>query len=411
VLKIKNKETTMLTNPNDLKRERTLKFREAERVLDKVEAEQRDLTKPEREQVDSLQAEVRSLDIQISKVEAQNRMEMSGARAIGDSRGNTGQQFVESEEYRNMIKKGIWNSDPVQYRDIIASKLGDVTYGVPVAPEIVPGIIGVPQQPLRIRDLLPMGRTSSNSIAFVRETLFTNLAAVVKESIEGSEHEKPESVKQFESCVVQVQTLAHWIPATRQIVEDAPALQSFINAQLIYGLKVVEDWELLHGEGDGHLVGICPLATPYDSSLPAQLDVTNPTRLDDIRAASYQVEQALYSADGVVLNPFDWAAIELVKEVATGKYVWVSVSEGGVSRTWRLPVVISHNMPVGHFLVGAFKFGAQLWDREESNIRIAEQHADFFIKNLVAILAEERLALAVYCPQAFVYGEFEEYGS
>jgi HK97 family phage major capsid protein len=393
-----------MVNIPDLQRERNLKQKEAERILDKAENEKRSLTKEDNERLNELFGGIKTLDSQIKRAEYHNRMEM-GAAHTGDPGESIGQAFTDSDEYREMIRKGTWNSDPVQYRDIIASKLADVTYGVGVMPEFVQTIQGAPQQPLRVRDLLPKGMTSQNSVAFVRETLFTNNAAAVKESIEGSSQEKPESVKQFESVVVQIQTIAHWIPATRQIVADAPALTSLLNTQLIYGLKVAEEYELLHGNSTApHLTGICPLASVYDSTLPTQLGVTDAQRIDDIRAAIY------YDADAVVLNPFDWAAMELTKEETTGKYLWVSVTDGGVPRMWRLPVVVSHQMPKGDFLVGAFKMGAQLWDREEANIRIAEQHLDFFTKNLVAILAEERVGLAVYCPQAFVYGEFEGYG-
>jgi HK97 family phage major capsid protein len=63
-------------------------------------------------------------------------------------------------------------------------------------------------------------------------------------------------------------------------------------------------------------------------------------------------------------------------------------------------------MPEGTFVTGAFGLGVQLYDREQANIRIAEQHADFFVRNAVAILAEERLAMAVKRPESVVVGTF-----
>jgi HK97 family phage major capsid protein len=71
-----------------------------------------------------------------------------------------------------------------------------------------------------------------------------------------------------------------------------------------------------------------------------------------------------------------------------------------------VPVVESDSITEGYFLVGAFRLGAQIWDREGVSIRVSEHHASYFIQNLVAILAEERFALTVYRPEAFVYGAF-----
>jgi HK97 family phage major capsid protein len=59
-------------------------------------------------------------------------------------------------------------------------------------------------------------------------------------------------------------------------------------------------------------------------------------------------------------------------------------------------------MTEGVALVGAFGTGAQLYDREEASIRISEQHSDFFVRNAIVVLAEQRLALAVKRPEAFV---------
>jgi HK97 family phage major capsid protein len=56
--------------------------------------------------------------------------------------------------------------------------------------------------------------------------------------------------------------------------------------------------------------------------------------------------------------------------------------------------------------VGAFGLGAQLWDREQANIRVSEHHADYFARNMLAILAEERLAITTYRPESFVKGVF-----
>jgi HK97 family phage major capsid protein len=103
----------------------------------------------------------------------------------------------------------------------------------------------------------------------------------------------------------------------------------------------------------------------------------------------------------------DWADIELTKD-STGSYIWVNVQEGGVQRLWKLPVVDSNAVPEGEFLVGAMNIAAQVFDREDAAVEVSTEDGDNFRTNMVTIRAEERLALAVYRPESFVHGEFED---
>jgi len=48
-----------------------------------------------------------------------------------------------------------------------------------------------------------------------------------------------------------------------------------------------------------------------------------------------------------------------------------------------------------------------LYDREEATIRVSEQHSDFFVRNAIVVLAEQRLALAVKRPESFVKVTFD----
>jgi HK97 family phage major capsid protein len=107
-----------------------------------------------------------------------------------------------------------------------------------------------------------------------------------------------------------------------------------------------------------------------------------------------------------VLHPYDWEDIELTK-TTQGQYVLATnVAVGAQTQAWRQPVVESPAMPEGTFVTGAWGLGAQLYDRAQAAIRIADQHADFFIRNAVAVLAEQRLAFAVKRPESFVKGTF-----
>jgi HK97 family phage major capsid protein len=84
----------------------------------------------------------------------------------------------------------------------------------------------------------------------------------------------------------------------------------------------------------------------------------------------------------------------------------VSIREGGVMRLWRLAIIETSAITAGQFLVGA-SMAAQVFDCEDAAVEVSTDHADFFTNGKVAIRAEERLALTVTRPEAFVQGFFD----
>ncbi|MEG9312983.1 phage major capsid protein [Klebsiella pneumoniae] len=128
-----------------------------------------------------------------------------------------------------------------------------------------------------------------------------------------------------------------------------------------------------------------------------------PRRIDRLRLAVLQAVLAEYPASGFVLNPIDWAGIELTKD-NEGRYIIAQPVNGGVPRIWGLPVVETQAMAQNNFLTGAFNMAAQIFDRMDIEVLLSTENEDDFIKNMVTIRAEERLALAVYRPEAFVTG-------
>ena len=259
----------------------------------------------------------------------------------------------------------------------------------------IPGMIVPPQRAMTIRDLITAGTMDGNALEYVRETGFTNNAGMVAEGAK-----KPESALTFDSVTTSPKVIAHWIKASRQVLDDMPQLQSHIDGRLIYGLKLKEENQILNGDGTGqNLAGIIPQASAY----AAPLTIAKATRIDVLRLAMLQAVLAEYPASGFTLNPTDWAGIELTKST-DGQYI-IGVPQSGTTPTlWGLPVVQTQAITVGKFLTGAFAMGAQVFDRWQSRVELGYENDDF-TKNLVTILAEERLALAVYRPEAFVYGD------
>lgn len=260
-----------------------------------------------------------------------------------------------------------------------------------------PEIIMPPERRLTIRDLIAPGTTDSNAIEYARETGFTNNAAAVAEG--GA---KPYSDLVYELVNAPVRTLAHLFKASRQILDDSSALQSYIDARARYGLLTVEEQQLLYGNGTGaNLQGLMTLAETY--AAPGGIVVTGEQRIDRLRLALLQAELSEFPADGIVLNPIDWAAIELTKD-GEGRYIVGQPQEGTAARLWNRPVVATQAMQQDEFLTGAFRLGAQIFDRMDVEILISTENDKDFENNMVTIRAEERLAFAVYRPEAFVTG-------
>lgn len=353
------------------------------------------------------------LDVMAGKADETSKnmqaLEQKLARPSGGGQGprqkSLGEMVVDDEGVKAMMAGKSLNAR-IQLKNFELKAAGPVSSdpasaGVLVEPQRLPGILAPPDQPLVIRSLLMPGQTSSNAIEYVREKLFINSAAPVAELTL-----KPQSDITFDMASTTVKTLAHWMLASKQIMDDAPMLASYINGRLIYGLKYVEEQQILLGDGTGqNLLGLIPQSTAYDAALEASLSIASKNKMDVLRVAMLQVQLALFPPSGIVLHPTDWAAITLTKD-ANGNYLIANPQSTVSQMLWALPVVASMSLAQGEFLVGAFRLGAQIFDREQANIAISYEDRDNFIKNAVTIRAEERLALAVYRPQAFVHGTF-----
>jgi HK97 family phage major capsid protein len=307
-----------------------------------------------------------------------------------------GEQFVANDKVKQFAAESSKARGRVRI-DVKAITTASMT-GAVVAPDRQPGVLIPPERRMTVRDLLTPGRTNSNAVQYVQETSFTNNAAVVSEGVT-----KPESTLVDQLVTANVATIAHWIRASKQILDDLPQLQSQIDGRLRYGLAYVEEAELLLGSGLGnHLSGLVTQATAYSAAFAPE----TPNRIDAIRLAILQSELALLPATGIVINPTDWARIELTKD-NEGRYIFTNPQTVTSPTLWGRPVVATPAMTVTKFLTGAFKLGAQVFDREDANVEVSTEDNDNFVKNLVTIRAEERLALAIYRPQAFIYGTFQ----
>ena len=354
----------------------------------------------QKERIDELLVKQGELQTQMDAMEKKYGPGINGGRGEQKS---IGRQFIESESFKaiaggergkpaNLAVKAITSATTVG---------ADGNGGVTVYSQRLPGIQMLPDRPLTIRDILAPGSTNSNTIEYIKEAGFTNGADYQEK--EGDA--KAESTIQFAPANANVVTIAHFMKASKQILDDSPQLESIIDNRLRYGLEYKEEMELLFGDGkSGHVNGIYTQATAF--AVPAGVKVANQNYVDTLRLAMLQATLALYPVTGFVLNPTDWAQVELTKD-SQGRYIFVS--PGGLAQPslWGRPVVESLAMKVGDFLTGAFRQAAQVFDREQANVLLSSEDGNNFTTNMVTIRGEERLALAVYRPESFIKGGFE----
>jgi HK97 family phage major capsid protein len=308
-----------------------------------------------------------------------------------------GEQFVGSDAYE-FFRKGLhrtsatWRSPSTELFHAATLTEDPASGGALVVPDYRPGIVQTLTRPLAVADLLAPGTTESNMVSYMSESAFTNNANAVAEGAA-----KPESVLTFTAVQDPVRKIAHWLPVTEEMLEDVPQIRSYIDSRLRLGVELEEDDELLNGTGVApELLGLRNrpgLATAIARGADTNAD------------ALFKQIMALYSTaflmpTGIVLNPTNWSTTVLTK-TTTGEYITGGpFSPIQTPTMWGLPVAVTPAQPVAEGLVGAFKTGAQIFRKGGMRVEASNSHQDFFIKNLVAIRAEERLALAVYRPGA-----------
>lgn len=359
-------------------------------------------------------------------VEARERQEQTRDRR------SVGQRFAESDQIKHWLSVGGRRSEPVDaesffHRDAATLQHTETmspeeqralvnTGSLPgqyIRPEYVPGFFRGDDLTGSIRSALINGQTTSDAIVFYRETAFTNNAAEVAEATAttGTSGLKPESALAFEEDTAAVKTIAHWIPITRQALQDAPQLRTYVEQRLLDGLKLREDAQLLNGDGVGpNILGLTQHTgvQALDDTPTTGHFVTNPVA--DAGGRNENFNRVLRGktmvrfvgrtqADFAVFHPVDLERFLTTTE-AGGKYFGAGPFSGAsIPNLWGLTIIESEHQAEGEVVVGDGR-AAAVWDRMQAQILI-DTIDQQFIRNMLTLLAEERLALTVYRPQAF----------
>lgn len=341
------------------------------------------------------------------------------SRFVEAASDSIGSQVIDSAEFKAAASAEFAIGDrkiiaainhPFAGRKSIITTTSGITAGVSgvTMPMRLPGITGIAMQGLRIRDLMgtPREMTTGNAFDFVQQLTRTNSASPQVET-----SPKGESTYAWNTATDTVKTIAHFVNVSRQALDDVPWLRGVLDSELMYGLLLKEETEILSGDGLGqHMNGIIKQATAYNTGL----NISGDTQLDKLRHAKLQARLAglgTFAPDAFVLNPTDLEAIELLKTeeggANKGMYIVGNPSGGApIKMIWDLPVVESDSITAGTFLVGAFATGAEIIDRMQATVEISIHHDQNFVKNLATILCECRTGLAVRKPGAFIYGSY-----
>lgn len=338
-----------------------------------------------------------------------------------------GQAFVESEAYTSFVKqyarggvipdslKGIQSAGFNADAKALITGVSNTSAGALIDNDVYSQITDlVGSRELTMRDIVTTTTTDSDAVDYVRVTSKTSNAAAVAEATSSAAPTtgasagaaltlnagggyKPESGLALERVTTAVKTLAHWIPITKRAAADAGQVRTMVDVFLREGLADVLDSQMLIGDGVGenftgilNTAGILTVGSA-GTDIDAIVDAIRSVRVTGRRRAS-----------ALVIHPNDWFSTGfLLAKDTSGKYL---ISDPGsspdIQALWNLKVVISDSVTENTALVGDFRY-AVLWEREGVNVMVSDQHADFFIRNLLAILAEMRAAFGVLDPQAF----------
>lgn len=387
---------------------------------EQAEQENRVRTDDEKAEVDKLMASAKEIKAKIARLTDDKSMSDEIERMLGQAKPteqkpdpaasperetrSMGQQFVESaagkffQEGRHK-EHSSWRAPSVELHAATLTTTGGSpgSGGDLIIPDYRPGILPLLFKRLLVADLIAGGTTTSNSIVYMKESTFTNAADTVTEGAD-----KPESTLIFDQATDPVQKIAHWLPVTEEMLEDVPAIRSYIDMRLRLGVELVEEDQLLNGTGTPpdirgilNRTGLATTVVSGGSPGSSNADAIFTQMFSGIAFTAF------VQPDGIIMNPTNWAAIALSKNADDQYYAGGPFNTPPIPRLWGLPVVLTPSIAAGTALVGAFRSAAQIFRKGGIRVEASNSHSDYFVKNKVAIRAEERLALAVYRPAAF----------
>jgi HK97 family phage major capsid protein len=334
--------------------------------------------------------EVRVLSEKFETALTEIAQKMDTAKPIETPFKTAGEEFVKSEQFKGLLAGNVHRARLEIKNTVIANTT--TTF-----PQQNPGVIAGDFAPKTIRQALRTVPVSANLVNSLREDNWNNSAAGV---LQGGE--KPESDITFEQYNVPVETIAHWIKVSNQLLADAPAIVAYIDTRARDGLAEEIDRQLLLG------TGVAPTISGLTDTgnFTAYSAFSDDLVVDAINRAKYQLWAIGNMPDTVILNPADWGAMERSREGSgTGMYLYGIPGTIASQNPFGVSVILSNFMPAGNFLIGALQRSAVVYARSGAVVEMGYVNDDF-TRNLVTIRVEERLGLGVERPSGILYGAF-----
>ena len=401
----------------NLKEKRAAALKAAQEIVAKAKAEARDLTAEEITEVETKSAEVTDLDAQIARatksaalVTAIGGMEPEEKTPSDESRAaakSLGEHFVKHAGARLKEIRGVQGASATAPEYKAASDTQVTNGGAfgTVLTQIDRTVIQAVRPRLVVADLLGQGTISGNAISYFVEAALEGAFTTVAEA--GA---KPQLHVVDPTTVTDVlKTIAGWTKFSDEMIEDLDFIVSEINNRLLYELAKYEEAQILDGPGTGSTL----LGLLRRSGIQTELRGTvasADTVADTIFRAITKVSTGSgLDADGMVINPADYQALRLARDVNGqyygGGFFSGAYGNGGLSdqpNVWGLRTVITPAIAAGTVLVGAYGQAATLYRKGGVRVESTNSNASDFVSDLVTVRAQERVALAVRKPSGLV---------
>ena len=334
-----------------------------------------------------------------------------GLGESGDSKFGLATKFVESAEYKTFAEQvaGAPSNSERQiqlpsvklgsYLDVVESKARLTSELAHPQAVTYPMIDQTIKDELTLMDLISKGRIAADSLRYVQIVNVTRNAALQPEN---TGDDATDVLKPMSDMATNVETAtvfgyADGYTVTTQMLSDAPAFATFMDNELRYSIRRVQEEYLLNGSGqNGEPRGILNTTgiqgDTYDGS------GAQPIRnlVEKVRTGIRKVREKGGTTSAILLHPEDNEAIDLMKD-SNGNYIFGGPANTGQQTLWGRPRVVSEKIDRGTVLLGDFKQIAYL-DRDGISVEAFNQHADYARRNLVYVRAEARGLQAIWRP-------------